>query len=45
MDKKSRALDDSLEQENPQDKVVRKGSFKVLKPKVHTAGKVISEES
>ena len=38
-------LDDSLEEDNPQEKVVKKGSFKVLKPKAHTASKVPSEES
>jgi hypothetical protein len=42
LDKKQQVLDDSLEEDNPQEKVVRKGSFKVLKPKIHTASKVPS---
>ena len=45
LDKKNNVLDDSLEEDNPQEKVVKKGSFKVLKPKAHTASKVPSEES
>ena len=40
---KKHVHDDSLEEENPQEKVGRKGSFKVLKPKVQTASKVPSE--
>ena len=38
-------LDDSLDEENPQNRVVRKGSFKVLRPKSSTGSKVPSEES
>ena len=46
LEKKPTPVDDSLEEEdNPQERVVRKGSFKVFKPKLHTAGKILSEES
>lgn len=44
MQKKDYLPNDSLEEENPQDRVVRKGSFKVLKPKASTASKNSSEE-
>ncbi len=43
MQKKDYLPNDSLEEENPQDRVVRKGSFKVLKPKASTASKNSSE--
>ena len=43
MEKKEH-LDDSLEVENQQEKVVRKGSFKVLKPKVSTDSKSSKDE-
>lgn len=42
MEKKEQ-LDDSLEVEIQQERVVRKGSFKVLKPKISTETKPAKE--
>ena len=45
IEKKEQMLTDSLPEENPIEKVVRKGSFKVIKPKVTTDSKSQREDS
>lgn len=45
IDKKEHNQNDSLEHDNPGERVVRKGSFKVLKPKVSTDSKSLRGDS
>ncbi len=46
LQKQERLLNDSLdEEESPQEKVVRRGSFKMLKPKISTASKQSVDEN